>query len=141
MNIVELEQRLLDEGCNPDSFAIGQRGGASDAFCLVHDGSAWTVFYTERGIDHSPFFTSPDEAEACAFFFKHMMSFRYSHLVGFFREPVRAEAMLTTLKAAGLNAWRDAIPYRDGEWWQRVFVMGKDIFTARRLFPDLPLHD
>jgi len=38
MNIHELEQRLIEEGCNRGSFAIGSRGSASDAYCLTHNG-------------------------------------------------------------------------------------------------------
>lgn len=141
MNIAELEQRLLDEGCTPASFAIGERGSASDAFCLVHDGCAWQVFYTERGVDQLPFFTTTDEAEACAFFFKHITSFRHLHLVGFFREKELADEVLATLTRENLNASQDAIHYREGEWRHRVFVEGKGIFAARRLFPTLPLLD
>lgn len=141
MNTAELEQRLLDEGCTPASFAIGERGSASDAFCLVHDGREWQVFYTERGVDQLPFFTTTDEAEACAFFFKHITSFRHPHLVGFFREKAFADDLLAALKRENLNAWQDVIHYREGEWRQRVFVEGKGVFVARQLFASLPLMD
>jgi hypothetical protein len=142
MTSAELEQMLLDEGCNPSSFAIGQRGSASDAYCLVHDGRAWRVFYTERGVDQEPIYTNADEAEACAFFFRHITSFRHPHLAGFFRDKALADDLLHTLKRANLNAWQDAIHYRAGEWRHRVFVEGKDIFIARRLCnAPLPLQD
>jgi hypothetical protein len=142
MNTAELEQNLLDEGCNPSSFAIGLRGGTSDAFCLMHDDNAWQVFYTERGADQKPIYRSNDEAEACAFFFRHITSFRHPHLAGFFRDKAMADDLLHTLKCANLNAWQDAIHYRAGEWRHRVFVEGKDIFVARQLCDaPLPLQD
>jgi hypothetical protein len=141
MNTTELEQRLLDEGCNPSSFAIGRRGGASDAFCLMFDDTSWQVFYTERGIDQKPIFTNNDEAEACAFFLQHITSFRHPHLVGFFRSRPAADAMMTALKREGLDAWQDGILYRPDDWRYRVFVEGKAIFQVRRLFASLPLED
>ncbi len=68
LNLVELAQRLEAEGCNPGSYALGTRGSASDAFCLIHDGTAWQVFYTERGVNQEPFYTAASEADACVYF-------------------------------------------------------------------------
>ncbi len=141
VNIRELEQQLLAEGCNPLSFAIGERGSASDAFCLMQDDCVWQVFYTERGIDQKPLFSTTDEAEACTFFFKHIMSFRHPHLAGFFRSKPAADGMMAALKREGIDAWQDGILYRPDDWRYRVFVEGKAIFHARRLFTGLPRAD
>ncbi len=66
MNTCDLEPRLLAEGCNKGQFAIGHR--AHDAFCLVNHGGTWDVFYSERGQDSTPIFSSRSEQEACDFF-------------------------------------------------------------------------
>lgn len=142
MNIAELQQRLHHEGCNPHTYAIGQRGLASDAFCLVHDGHAWQVFYTERGTDQTPLFSSVDEADACAFFFKHITSLVHHHLVGFFRSQTAADDLCERLAQMGLRIKRDTIPYtsRD-DWRHRIFVTGKDIFAAQESLGTLPQTD
>ncbi|MCU0493032.1 MAG: SPOR domain-containing protein, partial [Chloroflexaceae bacterium] len=142
MNLNELRQRLHEEGCNPRSYAIGVRGGASDAFCLTHDGTAWQVYYTERGCDQPPFYTSTDEAEACAFFFNYMMGLRHTHCVGFFRSEAAAQALHTRLEQLGLEVLRDVIPYggtHDPRY--RVFVLGTAIFAARAELGAVPVRD
>jgi hypothetical protein len=82
MNIEELEQGLLEEGCSPYNFSIGHRG--SDVFCLEKQNAIWRVFYTERGNDHPPIFESMSEVEACEFYFDYITKkIRHDHLVGF----------------------------------------------------------
>lgn len=138
-SIQALEQRLLAEGCNSANYAIGDRGSASDAYCLTWSGSLWQVFYTERGVDQAPFFSSPSEGEACAFFFRQIMSMRHDHCVGFFRSAAAADAFERLLAANGISCWRDQIRYsgpHDPRY--RVFVVGRAIFSVRELRGDLP---
>jgi hypothetical protein len=141
VNIQELEQRLFEEGCNSSLYAIGARGGASDAFCLAHDGEKWCIYYTERGQDDAPIFVSNDENDVCQFFFQKIMSMRHSHCVGFFRSQERAKCLCKDLEQQGLNASTDKIPYHVDEPRYRVFVVGKDIFQARELLGEVPVYD
>lgn len=142
MNIRELAQRLFEEGCNPSSYAVGSPGGASDAFCLTHNGSQWQVYYTERGQDSPPIYTSGSEAQACEFFFQHIMTMRHDHCVGFFRSKANAEALQGKLHSCGVFSWCDQIPYGGpGNPRFRVFVTGKAIFPAKAALGDIPVRD
>lgn len=142
MNTHEVRQRLEEEGCNPSLYAIGSRGGASDAFCLTHNGRQWEIYYTERGQDQPPIYTSGSEAQACEFFFTHIMSMRHDHCVGFFRSERNALALQEQLKKLGVSPWQDKIPYggpNDPRY--RVFITGKEIFVARKALGNVPLRD
>src|SRR4028119_1244294 len=101
MGILELEQRLVQEGCNPDSYAIGSTYLASDAYCLTHDGKVWSVYYTERGQHAAPIFASSSEDEACQFFFRHIMGLRHNHCVGFFQSEDRAQSLRSEERRVG----------------------------------------
>ena len=142
MNTRELSQRLFDEGCNSSLYAIGSRGIASDAFCLTYTGTQWQVFYTERGQDSSPIYTSGSESQACEFFFQHIMAMRHDHCVGFFKSEQSAEALQSRLQEIGLRSWKDRIPYgglSDSRF--RVFVTGKFIFPAMAALGNVPIRD
>ena len=142
MNTAELRACLEAAGCTEHSYAIGSRGTASDAYCLVHNGLEWTVFYTERGMDSEPIFHTASESDATAFFYKKIMSLPHEHCVGFFRSQSRANATAATLAAAGVPHWWDQIPYsgpRDLRY--RVFVTGPAIFQARDVLGSKRLSD
>ena len=142
MNIRELEQRLINEGCNPSSYAVGARGGTSDAFCLAFTGTRWEVFYTERGRDSAPIFASGSEAQACEFFFRHIMAMRHDHCVGFFKSEHSAGALEARLRDVGVSSWSDRIPYGGPDDPRyRVFVTGKAIFPARAALGSVPVRD
>lgn len=142
MMIDELAERLLAAGCAPNSYALGARGTASDAFCLVRAGPLWQVFYTERGVDQPPFFESASETEACEFFYRTLTSFRHEHCVGFFRSAAAAQALAERLASLGIGTRQDQIFYRQpGDWRQRVFVGGADIARFRELFGASRLED
>jgi len=142
LNIHELEKQLIEEGCNPSSFAIGSRGMASDAYCLTHNGIEWQVYYTERGQDQAPEYTSQSEEEACEYFFNFMMKFRHDHCVGFFHSEAKANQLFTKLEGQGLHPFQDKIPY--GGWSDpryRVFISGKEIFSAREFLDTIPVKE
>lgn len=142
MNIAELQDRLAAEGCNPWAYAIGERGSASDAYCLTRKGNEWQVYYTERGVDQAPMFTSAHEDEACAYFFKLIMSFRHEHWVGFFRSEAATRSFEDKLERLGVGYRRDVIRYKSRDDLRyRVFVEGKAIFAVRAVFDKLPLSD
>ena len=132
MNINELEQRLIEEGCNPGSFAIGSRGSASDAYCLTHNGKEWQVYYTERGVDQSPFHTSADDEQACEYFYNFIMKFRHDHCVGVFLSQALADELQAKLEGLGLHPFQDSLPVPVvKEPLHRVWVSGKEIFVVK----------
>ncbi len=143
MNTVELKRRLEQEGCNPDGYGIGSLPGGYDGFSLLHEGDKWRVFYAERGeLAEPPLFESESEEEACDFFFRHMMSVRQDHLVGFFRSQEKAKKLEVQLEQHGLAPHSDSIPYGGvNDPRVRVFVVGKDIFKAKELLNTLPVQD
>lgn len=140
MNVHELEQRLAAEGCNSNLYAIGSRAGASDAFCLVRDGIEWQIFYTERGFDQPPFYRSCSESEACEYFFNYIISLQHDHCVGFFASESSCQQLVARLEQGGIQTHQDRIPCMEG-WRYRVFVTGKDIFTAQAILINLPSSD
>jgi hypothetical protein len=141
MDVTELEQHLLEEGCSPYNFSIGH--GGSDVYCLEQRDGIWRVFYTERGKADPPIFVSRNEEEACTFYFEYITTkIRHDHLVGFFVLEENAIALETQLAQNGIPFHRDKIPY--GGWSDpryRVFVVGKDIFKARTILSDIPRKD
>lgn len=132
MNIRELEQRLIEEGCNRGSFAIGARGSASDAYCLTRNGREWQVYYTERGVNQAPIYTSADEAQACRYFYDFMMSIPHNHCVGVFLSRALAEELQAKLEGLGLHPFQNNIPVPVlKEPLYRVWVSGKEIFVVK----------
>jgi hypothetical protein len=143
MTTAELSRRLLEEGCNPANFSVGQR--SYDGICLLGpaDGRAWRVLFSERGQDSPPMFESDSEADACAFYFDFMVNHvRQDHCVGFFHREAAALALRAQLEAHGLAVHSSAIRYRSPhDWRYMVFVVGKAVFEARRLLGEIPLED
>ena len=141
MNVQELNQRLVEEGCSSTNYSIGYRD--SDVYCLLKENGTWRVFYTERGQDQDPIFKSVNEEEACEFFFNYVSKkFRHDHLVGFFVSEENAKALTQRLAQQGLESHQDKIPY--GGWDDpryRVFVVGRDIFKAREILGQVPVKD
>lgn len=134
MNIRELERRLIEEGCNPGNYAIGSRGSASDAHCLTHNEQEWQVYYTERGVDSKPEFTSQSEEAACKYFFNFMMKFRHDHCIGVFTSKQLADELQAKLESHGLHPFQDKIPVPVvKEPLHRVWVSGKEIFIVQEV--------
>jgi hypothetical protein len=139
MTIAELERRLLAEGCNPANYALGTR--SYDGFCLMQDGGRWAVFYSERGRDQPPLFTSTDEAAACQFYLEFMLNMRHDHMVGFLRSEKLVRALRAQLAAQGIATHTDRMLYHRNDYRHRVMVVGKDIFKAKALLGKVPLAD
>ena len=139
MTIAELSRRLLAEGCNPDYYALNTR--SYDGFCLMRRGQEWAVFYSERGRDQEPIFTSPDEDTACQYFFDFVMKMEHRHLVAVLRSEPAAQALRARLGAQGIATHAYPLLYAQDEYRQVVSVVGKDIFRARALLGKLPIED
>ena|SRR5690606_13035045 len=133
MNATEAYDRLISEGANPIQCFVHSRGASDDAIGLIKDGNQWKVFYTERGCDSPPMFTSELETEAAEFFYHEISKQRHWHLVGFFEEEKNAHALEEELKSINIHYIRNDIPnYKfTGDRRFRVFVVGADIFPAR----------
>ena|SRR5690606_10788950 len=131
MKASELQAKLVSEGCNVSNFAVMSR--SDDAFCLDKKGSKWAVFYSERGRDSDPIFTSDSEEDACEFFLNHVIKQQHWHIVGFFKNEADAINLDTKLAAIGVESIRNDIPaYKSvNDPRNRVFVAGKDIFKVR----------
>ncbi len=136
----ELAQQLAAEGCRSDSYAIGERGSASDAFCLIFSDGLWRVFYTERGVDQAPFYESASEAEACEYFFGYIMRFRHDHCVGYFRSQTAANELQAELAQVGIASHQDKIPHKGAPCY-RIFVVGKAVFAATEHLGTVPRRD
>lgn len=139
MNTEELKKQLLAEGCNENNFAILSRG--SDTFCLDKRGTRWEVFYSERGDDSEPIFSSESEEDACEFFFNHIMKQQHWHIVGFFKSETEARELESKLVSIGVKPIRNDIPaYKTAhDPRYRVFVVGKDIFKVREHLGDVSI--
>lgn len=139
MNTAELERRLLAEGCNPANFAINTR--SYDGFCLLNDRLQWAVFYSERGRDQPPIFTSTDEAAACQYYLEFVLNMEHRHLVGMLRSEPAARALRARLEAQGIATQAYQLLYARNDYRQCVSVIGKDVFKARALLGELPVQD
>ena len=145
MNPKELEQRLLDAGCNPNNFAIagaGQRP-VDNAWVLYEEDDEWRIGYTERGRVDEPIFRSRDADEAAEAFYAKLTAEQHWHCVGFFKREAAAKELSRHLKRLGVKPVRNDIPAYSGpaDPRFRVFVIGKDILKVRETFAELPVRD
>lgn len=140
MTADEAYRRLVAKGCQAKRFFINSRGEANDAIGLVKRQDLWEVFYTERGIDSPPMFTSRNEAEAAEYFYDTISGETHWHLVGFFELEEEARALEAQIKALGITPIRNDIPNFEfqGAPRFRVFVEGEDIFVVREFLDDKP---
>ena len=130
MQIEQLKRRLEEEGCSPMNYAIESR--SSDAYCLMNDGKRWQVFYSERGCDSEPIFSSPSESDACAFFLEHMRKQSNWHLIGVFDSELEAKAFELEVSRLGAKPIRNDLPESMlGTPKFRVFVAGRDIHIVK----------
>jgi len=132
MTTAELLQILEEEGCSPTNYAIESRG--SDAYCLMHDGTHWRIFYSERGCDSDPIFTTESQPEACAHFLELMRTQRHWHLVGAFPTDAEAREFENQVVRCGAKPVRNDLPaYLLGVPQYRVFVLGRDIHLVNSI--------
>jgi len=138
MDVSELRMRLESEGCSEHVYAILSSG--NDVYCLNRRGENWVVYYTERGIDSDPIYTSNSEGVACQLFFDFIMKLEHRHMVGFFDSEAEAGALEEKLRSFGVAPVRNDMPSyrasRDPRY--RVFVFGEDILKYRQHFGKEP---
>lgn len=139
MNTAELTRRLEEAGCNPANYAINTR--SYDGFCLMRNGRQWVVFYSERGDDQPPIFTADSEAAACQYYLDFVLRMRHSHCVGFLRSAAAAQVLQAELAQHGVESQTSRLLYSADAYRYQVFVIGKDVFAARKLLGKLPVTD
>lgn len=133
MTASEVFEKLLAEGCNRSHFSV--HSSKHDAFCLARRGNEWLVYYSERGQDYPPEYTSVSEDDACEFFYTLVMNQQHWHIVGFFKNENDAKQLEEKLKSIGIEPIRNDIPaykHRNDPRY-RVFVAGKAIFRVREV--------
>jgi hypothetical protein len=132
MTIAELRQKLEEEGCSPSNYAIESRG--SDAYCLMHDGKVWSIFYSERGCDSDPIFTTESQPEAFTYFLEFTRTQRHWHLIGVFPTDPEAKEFEHEVVKCGATPVRNDLPaYLLGVPQYRVFVLGRDIHLVKAI--------
>jgi hypothetical protein len=138
LNMDQLKERLVEEGCNPNNYAVGRFGPADDAYRIVYDGGTWIVFYTERGSNSPPIFKSSNEDEACQFFLEKILSLRNDHCVARFLSQAEADTLKAELDAHKIASYQDVIPYSTNVKMYRIFVQRKAIIPTRDLLGTVP---
>ena len=148
MNIEELYERLLAEGCGHFYIRSHLHKQAEWAqYCGVHAlrkrHGVWSVCYTERSDSSPPSFETTSESEACEYYYKLVTSYEHTHNVGVFEDKNLALALKDELEAIGISAThQDTVPRQQGRPnLQVVSVVGTDIFKVRELHDELPLRD
>ena len=151
MKISELRAKLITAGCDADRFAIGDESGdcsdcvaKDDAYCLVKRGGTWSVVYVQRGrIDDTPLFATESADEACEYFYAFMTRHIHRHLVAFLKDERRVTELEAALRKADLDTVRNDIPAYNGpdDPRYRLFVVGTDVFEARKILGELPIKD
>ncbi|MFT3912288.1 MAG: hypothetical protein QM737_22870 [Ferruginibacter sp.] len=143
MELIELYEKLLSEGCN--HFYIEGIGGPfpSDVDCLYEYNGNWEICYTERGQKSEPIYSSPNKEEAIQYYYDHIMRMEHWHLVVFTRSYKIFKSYKDQLEGLGIRVIQNDIPaYSEkNDRVYRLFVVNKSIFKAKEKFENLPYFD
>jgi hypothetical protein len=75
MKMEELRKRLHEEHFAEHAYRVGEGwSSAADAFCLAEEGSAFEIFYVERGQKGASFGRYTEEQAACEAFYELLCS-------------------------------------------------------------------
>ena len=143
MNTRELQERLLAEGCNQNSFSIEPWGHNNDVLVLEKINGAWEIYYTERGRRDPPMAEFRNESDACEYYYQKITEFEHRHIVSSYEDEAKAKELQSVLDREGIPHGRnDCPPLKSGRpRLKRVYVVGTDIFKVRKLYKNLPLRD
>jgi hypothetical protein len=143
MELKDLHDKLIAEGCN--RFYIDGIGGlqSDDVECLGFNNGAWEVYYIERGVKNEPLFISENKQEAIKYYYKHITNQEHIHIVVFTRFRKLFNLKKEKLEQAGIKIFENNIPHykEKDDIIYRLFVINKDIFKAKLLFKDVPYFD
>ena len=148
MNIEELENRLLEEGCKWFVIPPFQHDGVNVALAtgvdvLENENGIWKIYFAERGTKKTPIFESSSEKEACDHYYKIITSEEHWHIVGVYENEINAFKLQEKLENIEVNFRKNSrLPSKDGDpGLIFISVLGKAIFKVRELYSDLPLKD
>lgn len=143
MELTELYEKLLAEGCN--RFYIEGVGGpvSDDVECLCLSNGKWNVSYVERGQKSKPVFSTDDKNEAVNFYFNHIMQFEHRHLITLTRSIQTLNFYKALAEKHGIRTIQNDIPAygRAGDVVYRLFVVNKDIFRLKEVTQAIPFFD
>jgi len=143
MDLNELYNKLIAEGCN--RFFIEGVGGPQkdDVELLAYHNGKWEVAYTERGKRSNPMFSTTDQQEAIRYYYDHVIRQQHMHLVTFTRSAAISDLYKAELEGLNLKVIQNDIPhYKElGDRIFRLFVINKDIFTAKKKMINIPYYD
>jgi len=137
--MADLAARLLAEGATAGSFAIGGNGAADDLHRLICLNGQYQVAYMERGLAHAPEYATEDETEACTYFYNLISAQQHWHICGVFVRQDAAKVLVGRLALLDLHIKTDSVPYTSTARYFRIFVLGRDVFAARKLLGELPI--
>lgn len=143
MELQELYEKLLSQGCN--RFYIEGVGGpvSDDVDCLGEKNGYWEVYYSERGQNSKAAFSNPDKNKAIEFYYNLIIKLEHSHLVVFTRSQDIMNLNRAKLENSGISVKQNDIPDFNtaGDRVYRLFVVNKDIFKAKEILEMAPYFD
>lgn len=143
MELGELYNKFIEEGCN--RFYIDGIGGPQpdDVECLGLNNGKWEVYYIERGQKSNPIFSTIDKDEAIKFYYDYIMKIEHWHIVAFTRSLNILNSYKNELEKYGVRTIQNDIPDYNitGDRVYRLFVTNKDIFIAKEKLEAVPFFD
>ena len=143
MELRELYDKFISEGCN--NFYIDGIGGpkVDDVECLGLNNGKWEIYYIERGQKSSPIFSTIDKDEAIKFYHDLIMKKEHWHLIAFTRSLNILNSYKNELEKLGVRTIQNDIPHYNttGDRVYRLFVINKDIFTVKQNLDNVPFFD
>jgi len=133
MTLQHLKARLQDQGYGP---LIAENG---PSLLSIYDlrieqvDGGWRVCATERGEILETYLTTPDECQACRYWYDRIAG-TMLHLATF-KAAGEARSLQRALEAAGVKVWRNDIPSFNGpnDARYRIFTAGRDLHQARSI--------
>jgi len=143
MDLQELHDKLVSEGCK--NFYIEGVGGGfpDDIHILGTNNGKWEIYYTERGQRSKAVFSFDDKERAIEKYYDFIIGQAHWHLIVFTRSLSVLETYRAVLDKNYIPSFQSEIPdyVTRGDRVFRLFVVNKDIFRAKKVFEDIPYYD
>jgi hypothetical protein len=140
----KLNNELISEGCNNFFVSgISNNNLLDDVFCLNNNKKKWEVYYSERGRNEKPIYSTYDLDEAIDYYKNYIMNMEHWHLIIITRSNDKNNEYKIVLENNGIKVIQNDIPaYKSkDDYVFRLFVKNKDIFEAKKLFENIPNYD
>ncbi|AWH84709.1 hypothetical protein HYN59_06055 [Flavobacterium album] len=143
MDLKELHDKLVSEGCNRFCIEGIGRQEFDDIERLEMNDGRWEVRYYERGQAGETLFSTADMDEAIKYYYNYVMSIQHRHLIAFSRSQSIVAKYKARLEAHGITTVEYTIPNYSAadDPVYGLVVINKDIFKARELFGTVPYID